>query len=120
MSNDIGVNDNELEVKILKVIQKTKKNKILKKLEDDVINLIDDFELFIDDLLVEYENKNYLSNNELKYIEQEYNECRKEFETEFTQIKGNLPAGVDFNKLLYKKIEKMYNTVEMEIENFRI
>jgi hypothetical protein len=111
--------DNELEGKILKVIQKNKKNKILKQLEDAVKDLMDEFFIFCDDLLFEYENKDYLSNNELKYINEEYLACRKEFETEFNQIKGELPAGVDFNKSLYKRVEKMFNDVDMNIENYR-
>jgi len=121
-SKNIEVIDNSdsvFETKIVNIINTVKQQKIIKKYTKEVELLVLNFTNYMNDLMDEYDKINIITSYDIREMNAEYNSLRTEFESEFSNILNKLPEGVDFDKSLYQHIVKVFNDIEIDLEEFQ-
>jgi hypothetical protein len=111
------VEDN-LETKIINIINNTKQQKVLNKYKKEVELLVHNFTKYMDNLMDDYEKVKIITKKDITEMNDEYQSLRNEFEAEFSIILNKLPDGVDFDNELYQYIIGTFQEIEDDLDDF--
>jgi DNA repair exonuclease SbcCD ATPase subunit len=111
--------EDNLETKIINIINNTKQQRVLNKYKKEVELLVHKFTTYMDNLLDDYEKVRIITKKDIQEMNDEYQSLRNEFEAEFSTILNKLPEGTDFDKSVYQYIVGTFQEIEDDLDSFK-
>lgn len=111
--------EDNLETKIINIINNTKQQRVLNKYKKEVELLVHNFIQYMDNLMDDYEKVRIITKKDITEMNDEYQSLRNEFEAEFSIILNKLPEGADFDKSVYQYIVGTFQEIEDDLDSFK-